>query len=298
MKLIEITQHLSTIVKHNPPIKAITMAKENWSEFLPVIIELMDKFHQDPLTEQENNLLFIGILLLVEMQQYDLFETFVALCDGDDEYAEPLGQLLGDSVTEGLSSYFYILANGKHKPLKQLLLSQICGEYIRNAALDAIFSQYESGQIPKETLSTLVDHLLVLYKKQNDFYLLGSLADLLINYQWQEYQPKILTLLDEDYIESFSISRTCIEKWQAAGENEGVLASGLVKKELNVITEVSRWICYQPAATKKPTVKKDKNSHLTVKTLTPERIAKEKSAPGRNEPCHCGSGKKYKKCCR
>jgi SWIM/SEC-C metal-binding protein len=25
------------------------------------------------------------------------------------------------------------------------------------------------------------------------------------------------------------------------------------------------------------------------------RIAEKK--PGRNDPCHCGSGKKYKKCC-
>jgi hypothetical protein len=44
------------------------------------------------------------------MQQYDQFEALIALCDGDDEYAAPLGCLLGDIVTEGLSSYFYILA--------------------------------------------------------------------------------------------------------------------------------------------------------------------------------------------
>ena len=26
-------------------------------------------------------------------------------------------------------------------------------------------------------------------------------------------------------------------------------------------------------------------------------IVKENKKPGRNQPCHCGSGKKYKKCC-
>jgi uncharacterized protein YecA (UPF0149 family) len=31
-----------------------------------------------------------------------------------------------------------------------------------------------------------------------------------------------------------------------------------------------------------------------MKTLTPEVIVEEKKAVGRNEPCHCGSGKK---CC-
>ena len=28
-----------------------------------------------------------------------------------------------------------------------------------------------------------------------------------------------------------------------------------------------------------------------------EPIKKEKAAPGRNDPCPCGSGKKYKQCC-
>ena len=120
MKLAQIIENLSTIVEHKPPVEAIRLAKENWQNFLPVITVLMDKFHEVKLTEQENNLLFIGILLLVEMQQYDQFEGFIKLCDGDDEYAAPLGHLLGDSVTEGLSSYFYILA------INGILIKQRC----------------------------------------------------------------------------------------------------------------------------------------------------------------------------
>jgi hypothetical protein len=282
MKLTQIIERLGTIVKHKPPVEAILAAKENWQAFLPIISQLMEKFDEEALTEQEDNLLFIGILLLVEMQQYDQFEAFIGLCDGDDEYAAPLGRLLGDSVTEDLSSYFYILAKGRHKPLEKLLLSQTCGEYIRNAALDAIFAQYESGQLPKETLTTLVDRLLVLYKEHREYYLLGSLADLLINYQWQTYQSAILALYHENYIESFSLSKTGIEKWQVEGINQGVLASDLVKKELNVIKKISRWICYQPAS---------------QKTLVPTGNVLGQKEPGRNDPCHCGSGKKYKKCC-
>jgi uncharacterized protein YchJ len=287
MKLAQIIEKLSTIVEHKPPVEAIILAKKNWPEFLPIITVLMDKFHEETLTEPENNLLFIGILLLVEMQQYDQFENFIKLCDGDDEYAAPLGHLLGESVTEGLSSYFYILANGRHKPLEELLLSQTCGEYIRNSALDAIFAQYESGQLPKKTLSTLIDRLLILYKEQDEFYLLGSLADLLINYQWNTYQPEMLALYNENYIESSLLSKKSIEKWHAEGQNEGVLASGLIKKELDATKEVSSWCCYQKSPVKLPTNKNYSESNLYVKTVV----------PGRNKPCPCGSGKKYKKCC-
>jgi uncharacterized protein YecA (UPF0149 family) len=29
----------------------------------------------------------------------------------------------------------------------------------------------------------------------------------------------------------------------------------------------------------------------------PEKAVADKGTPGRNDPCPCGSGKKYKKCC-
>lgn len=49
--------------------------------------------------------------------------------------------------------------------------------------------------------------------------------------------------------------------------------------------------------------------HTSVKTLVVEnnatmiithdgrRIIKHRQMPGRNDPCHCGSGRKFKKCC-
>ncbi len=61
--------------------------------------------------------------------------------------------------------------------------------------------------------------------------------------------------------------------------------------------------------------KKEKNkklSHLSDRTRDPDELASEeemianaekvepikaKAEPGRNDPCPCGSGKKFKKCC-
>lgn len=38
-------------------------------------------------------------------------------------------------------------------------------------------------------------------------------------------------------------------------------------------------------------------NHHRVEALTPRTPIRRHDAPGRNEPCSCGSGKKYKKCC-
>jgi uncharacterized protein YchJ len=94
-------------------------------------------------------------------------------------------------------------------------------------------------------------------------------------------------LYNENYIESLSLSKARIEKWHAEDKNEGVLASGLIKKEFDAAKDISRWACYQKAALEKLPQNIHRESKLYVKAVV----------PGRNEPCHCGSGKKHKKCC-
>ena len=37
-----------------------------------------------------------------------------------------------------------------------------------------------------------------------------------------------------------------------------------------------------------------KNPRPTRRSVKPVQVVQ---LPGRNDPCHCGSGKKYKKCC-
>ena len=45
-----------------------------------------------------------------------------------------------------------------------------------------------------------------------------------------------------------------------------------------------------------PDILADLNHHR-VQAMTPREPVRREEAPGRNDPCTCGSGKKYKKCC-
>lgn len=39
------------------------------------------------------------------------------------------------------------------------------------------------------------------------------------------------------------------------------------------------------------------NGHITITPYLQRPIIRKIKVPGRNDPCHCGSGRKYKKCC-
>lgn len=64
------------------------------------------------------------------------------------------------------------------------------------------------------------------------------------------------------------------------------------KEELETLFEENGWIC-------EITVDKDQPEDIKDLELLQNPILPTKVAPkvGRNDPCSCGSGKKYKKCC-
>lgn len=71
----------------------------------------------------------------------------------------------------------------------------------------------------------------------------------------------------------------------------------------DAIGELRQWACYvKPAAPLKvlsESAYADENEENELLEWTP-RVVKEQAVSqkvGRNEPCPCGSGKKYKKCC-
>ena len=56
----------------------------------------------------------------------------------------------------------------------------------------------------------------------------------------------------------------------------------------DTISDMEWWACFQPE-------KKVKTKPL--KSLSTKAKSKKRKKIGRNDPCPCGSGKKYKKCC-
>ena len=62
----------------------------------------------------------------------------------------------------------------------------------------------------------------------------------------------------------------------------------------DTVKEMYWWACFHDDPAKGAT---EPPSKATWKTAAPSPIKSTKPKTGRNEPCPCGSGKKYKKCC-
>jgi len=95
----------------------------------------------------------------------------------------------------------------------------------------------------------------------------------------EEVYPQIKRAFEADLIDEWIINLDFVDKQLALGREKVLSRLQDDKYRLieDTIKELEGWDGFQPPIQQQPTVKKKK--------------------VGRNEPCPCGSGKKYKKCC-
>ena len=95
----------------------------------------------------------------------------------------------------------------------------------------------------------------------------------------EEVYPQIKQAFEEDLIDESFIDLVFVDEQLALVRAEVLsrLQDDRYKLIEDTIEELEWWACFQPPVQPQPSVRKKK--------------------VGRNEPCPCGSGKKYKKCC-
>lgn len=299
MELDKVIETLSDEHLRDFPEQALTQARALWPELLPHIDTLMDKFiQQQELSESEYTFLLFGLFLLADQAEASRFEAFVQLCDNGDEEGDPLDHLLGDSICQSLPTMLFILAKGRSQPLIDLLLSDRSGEYVKSSTLSTLIAQIEAGQFSVEQFDALIPDLLNTFSFSP--FLQTNLAEYIVHFDLRAYQLMLLELFENDQIEALELPRDVIENWQLPHYCSLPKAKGYVEEQLSVM-DMRTWAWFNseevPDLSNElldipPEELDDVLDYIAHHTpyVAPPKV-------GRNEPCPCGSGKKYKKCC-
>ncbi|WP_150102122.1 DUF1186 domain-containing protein [Shewanella halifaxensis] len=307
MKLDEIISTLSRGDLTELPVEALQSARLQWSELLPVIDELMQTFiAKETLTEPEANLLFFGICLLVDRKQFSCFDSLINLTNKDD-CNSPLDTLLGDFIGSELSTAYYILAQGKPEQLCVLVNSKQAGEIVKMAALGALFSQFHTGQIDKETLNQYIPAFIENLVTYNHSIALFELVNLLISNQFNQYHTQMVEYVERKVIDEGTVENQCIVDWNNNSIGYSEWESGLICGEYDVIDSLSQWAGFNAESEMSDEAlmavfddlmnTPNELDESYFENVEPQQPYIAGIQTGRNDPCPCGSGKKYKKCC-
>lgn len=277
-------------------IDEVIRRREEATPHLLSSIESMLQHPEDAVEASEYMLPFLSMFLLAQFREKRAKPLMIDLA------RHPLvDDLMGDVVTEGLHAILAALCATDPEALKPVVEDAGAFEYARSSALEALATLCLKDIYPREDLS-------------------GYLRDLYESKLEKEYSfiwdAAIAISVDLGFREHREMVRQAYEDGLA---NPGMerLASVLSRLDRNrphtsrdyryqfvddIHDEISHWACFRKTASGKrgdtaaasnreARPRPNPGGYSTTTYVRPEPKV------GRNDPCPCGSGKKYKKCC-
>jgi len=157
-------------------------------------------------------------------------------------------------------------------------------DFLNSKALKSTTKSYKNNA--DYVTKSFLDYIFFNENKE-----IREMNDALLQHFMLEYAPRKLTFT----IETAKTVPEILSTFLAFLETEGHIKNGI---QLSSTAKANSRSFLKLIPREKKTTK---GKQRTVKRVAPKKTATKKSVPevkvGRNDPCPCGSGKKYKKCC-
>ncbi len=292
------------------PERAIREAQRRSDEMVPHLISLITKatkaVEAGGLPAGNGHL--YALYLLTEFRAKESLDAIIEAVSlpGDGPF-----DLFGDAVTEDLGRVLAVLASDRPEIVDTLIAKPSLNEYVRWQAAGTYLYWVRDGHWTREEAVQRLRRRLVAATKHGDSEVATGLVDELVAYSPHEAREEIKDAFRLGLIDESVVGEECVDRSIAEGELrfQQELESCRPTSIEDTVEELRWWACFQesdqPDLTSNlhspPTVFEDDdwNSHLDAKSPWESGTTVHQDTPrvGRNEPCPCGSGKKYKKCC-
>ena len=276
------------------PREALRAATERRTELVPLFIEEIEGCVRGH--EADGDLLLFAFHLLGSWREVSAYRPLARLLRSDPDR---LDTVLGYCITETAHRVMAAVFDGDPEPIFNIILDEKADEFARSRMCETLAMLVLDGRTDREPVAAFLRDCWTSLRPRRDCFVWNG---------WQSAIAMIgLVELKEIVKEAFDTGIVDAE-WLAYGDFERDLMSAALNpteravrpgKDFtvfgDVIEELSSWYCYSEAAKKE----RERLRELPPPLLfpPPAPITNPLRGIGRNDPCPCGSGKKYKKCC-
>ena len=279
------------------PREAMRQALQDWDETAPPLLALLDAYAEGrDRTEEAAAAVFFILHLSAQARER---RAFPALCRLAMD-AEALEQALGDGTTETLARILLSTYDGELDRLKAVIEREAADEFARAAAFDALTWLTATGAVPRVATASYLQALhrsmrpqatsFAWYGWQRAVALLGldGLSPLVEDaFERRFIDPTIMGF--DDFLKDLAAAR-------ASTDPAAFLATQRIAPIKDAIAELSGWYGFSDAF-KRDQARRSSRMAATEDGTPPQPVVNPFRDVGRNDPCPCGSGKKFKKCC-
>jgi hypothetical protein len=274
------------------PRKALLEAPQHREELTPQLLSALDNLYENAerimKEDPEYDLAFYAYFLLAQFREKQAFPRMIRLLKLN---ADILDFFLGDLLMDGYNKCLCGVYDGNLELIKEIIEDSALNEYARSAALDTWGLLFREGQISREELCEYLRFLMRRLSNER-----GYIPNTIVNVVADEH---LFELIDE--VKAFYKHNTI--DYQAIGNYDSFINRMFNYRRFNenkktrvddVVKELESWAKYKEEPKPPPAPKKTTTPR---KNTLPAEPPAQKKKIGRNDPCPCGSGKKYKKCC-
>ena len=299
------------------PVDAVREAEQQRETLIPLLSDIITHAARAPLDDviDQEGLVFMAFHLLGSWNVTSAYRVVADLLASDTEKVE---WLLGDAVTTTSHRVMFNLFDGDMAPLKSLIENPGVDAYVRRRMFDLLGMLMLRGKLERGELVGYLRDLHSRLEGDPEGLVWAGWAELVAQAGLRELTGLVEESFQEKKIEPMFLSRADFHRILKDAE-EGQVMQGIPREFEpfgDLVAEIGDWTIrddwdneaeiehdvreiaeslrqHEPAAAAWGELGllsaiRDANSQTVS---TPYRYI------GRNDPCPCGSGKKFKRCC-
>ncbi len=282
------------------PAAAIQVLRDRQGEAAPVLRQMLRDVVAEPLAYHERIVQFHAAALLAEWRDAQAHELLAQTCRLDEEASEAAWC---DFTTEGLPECLVATFDGDPEPLLQVVTDEAAGEWGRVAAIHALGRLACEGRCDVEAVTaSLVEFAearadsLRLAGRRLDVLLAVVAAELVPFLTLERVESELMPWFESGLATSGLVS---VDRLRSrAGDRDQALRKG---NDRYADIRAERLVDHLHSDQRPGS---EPVHRLPIPARAPEPLAppvapfrRDQPKVGRNDPCPCGSGRKFKKCC-
>ena len=277
------------------PVEAIRAAEADRASAVPIFLHAIEQHLSAAGASSAQDALFCIFHLLGEWREKSAYRPLARLLRRPPDDLE---YIFGGAVTETTHRVMAAVFDGDPAPLYDMILDPQADAFIRSRMCEVIAMVTQRGEMPRAEAVRFLRACYFELEPQEECWVWQGWQSAIALLGLAELKPLVKQAFARGFISCTWLGFEHFEEdLQQAIDDPAALpdrSRGEFSLFGNTIEELSRWHRFSP---KEPRIKERTSMRWDEWQPGNGSAINLFKAVGRNDPCSCGSGRKFKKCC-
>src|SRR5712691_1576675 len=281
------------------PVEAIRAADADRAAVLPAFLQVIERYvAASPEERAKPSPIFFIFHMLGSWREQSAYRPLARLLCCPEEDIE---QALSDCTTETCHRVMAAVFDGDPRPLYEVILDPEANQFVRSRMCETLAMVTLRGELPREEAARFFAAGFTDIKPEMDCFVWNGWQSAIAALGLEELRPLVKQAFERGFVDPMWLGFEHFEQDLRAATEHPDAPPWLDDDEYalfgDAVEEFSKWYCFSPRYEED----RRRAAAASAKTVRWDTIQAQATNPfrhvGRNDPCPCGSGKKFKKCC-